>query len=348
MHKPEQSALNRLKQDDRSKKQLSDTIESLRETAKRFETGDKELKRIGVAELKEDPAKVLESMKDRLSDEDTAKLKALLEKSQEALNSEEAKKVIEEAKKKALAAAKPKSAATTKPPEKFGPSTFDKVPPPTPPTAQPAMAKIRTPAFFVDGDDITFPPNRDPQNPQRVLPPSDPRSRTYVVTGNAQVKTPSMVLEGDRIEMVASANGGGITAPSPAAKPAKGKPNDPVQPGIGSAEAEKKDAPFDRVTALGRVKILRILGGKTQTGKGGSMIYDKKSGTMILTDWPQAQVDGNVITGVTKDAKIILVPEGQPRTENCRVEQYDQAAAPTSPAEPKSAPTPPAKAKLAP
>jgi hypothetical protein len=76
------------------------------------------------------------------------------------------------------------------------------------------------------------------------------------------------------------------------------------------------------------------------------MIYDKKSGTMILTDWPQAQVEGKVITGKSKDAKIILVPEGEPRVENCRIEGYDEpvpAAPKGTPAAPKATPAPKAK-----
>ena len=331
VHKPEQSALNRLKQDDRSKKELSSVIEQLREAAKRNETAEKEVKRVNSKDLKDDPAKVLESMKDKLSSEDTAALKSAMEKAREALNSEDAKKVIDEARKKAASSLKPKSAATTTPPEKFGPSTFDKVPAPTPSAPEAVTAKRRIPGFFADGDSIIFPPTRDPAKPERVLPPSDPRSRTYIVIGSAQVKTASMVLDADRIEMVASAEGGGITGPLPAPKPAKAKTADPVQPGIGGADAEKKATPFDRVMATGRVNIVRIINGKTQTGKGGSMIYDKKSGTMILTDWPQAQVEGKVITGKSKDAKIILVPDGEPRMENCRIEGFDQPAAPAAP-----------------
>jgi len=65
---------------------------------------------------------------------------------------------------------------------------------------------------------------------------------------------------------------------------------------------------------------------------------------MILTDWPQAQVEGKVITGKSKDAKIILVPEGEPRVENCRIEGYDQPAPTPAPGgAPKTTPAPKAK-----
>lgn len=338
VHKPDQSALNRVKQDDRSKKQLDEAIEKLREAAKRNETADKELKRVNEQDLKDNPAKAIGAIKDQLSTEDTAQLKKTLEK---AVNSEEARKLADELKKKAVSSIKPKSGATTTPPEKFGPSTFDKVPGPVP-VAPEVTAKPKTPDFSVDGDSIIFPPARDPANPQRALLPSDPRSRTYVVIGHAQVKTPSMVLDGDRIEMIASVEGGGLQAPQPRPKPAKPKAGDPVRP-VSAAAEEKKPAPFDRVIATGRVRIVRIIDGKTETGKGGSMIYDKKSGTMILTDWPQAQVEGKVITGKSKDAKIILVPDGEPRVENCRIEGYetpDTAPAAASTGPPAAAPVP--------
>lgn len=322
VHKPDQSALNRLKQDDRSKKQLSDAVEKLQEAAKHNETAGKELKRINAKDLKEDPTKVIESMKDKLSPEDTAALKKAMEKAKEALNNDDAKKIIEEAKKKAAASIKPKSAATTAPPGKFGPSTFDQVPAPVPAVSEPAAVKARTPGFVVNCELFITPPANDPANPKRALLPKDPLSRTYVAIGNAQVKAPNLVLEGDRIEMIASEDGGGeglggLGVPKPA-KPGKQTMVDPVQPGMANQAADKKNAtPFERVIATGRVNIVRILQGRTQTGKGGSMIYDKKSGEMLLTDWPEGQDGDKVMVGTRKDSKIILVPEGQTRFENC-------------------------------
>ena len=337
VHKPEQSALNRLKQDDRSKKQLEEAIEKLREAAKRNETANKELQRIDGKDFKEDPAGMLEAMKDQISPETSADLKSAMGK---VLKSEEAKKIIEEAKKKAAASIKSKSTPTTTPPEKFGPSTFDKVPTPVPSVPEPVTAKRRTPGFFVNGDSIIFPPTRDPAHPDKPLPPSDPRTRTYVVIGNAQVKTPNMVLEGDRIEMIANADGGGITPSSQVPKPAKGKAGDPVVPGAGE---EKKPAPFERVIATGRVNIVRIENGKTQSGKGGSMIYDQKSGNMVLTDWPEAQEGNNVIVGTRKDAKIVLVPNGKSYNEGCTLRDLGEPKAPKSkaagpPAAPRAQP----------
>ena len=110
VHKPEQSALNRLKQDDRSKKQLEEAIEKLREAAKRNETANKELQRIDGKDFKEDPAGMLEAMKDQISPETSADLKSAMGK---VLKSEEAKKIIEEAKKKAAASIKSRSTPTT-------------------------------------------------------------------------------------------------------------------------------------------------------------------------------------------------------------------------------------------
>lgn len=325
VHKADQSALNRLKQDDRAKKDLSEALEKLREAHKRNEAADKEIKRVNARDLKEDPGKVIDSMKDQLSPEDTAALKEVVEKSKAALNNEDVKKVIEDARKKAAATAnsKPKTPTTTPPQEKPGPTTFDQVPAPVPVVAEPPGLKEKKPRSVVDGDTIILPPTQDPANPGRALPPSDPRSRTYVVIGNAQVKTPNMVLDADRIEVLASQDGeggGAGIASMPGKKPAKpAKPNavDPVQPGAGEAAEEKKAAPFDRVIATGRVNIVRIVNGKTQSGKGGSMIYDRKTDEMILTDWPEAQEGNQIIVGTRKDARIILVPKGRTRFEGC-------------------------------
>ena len=333
VHKAAQSALNRLKQDDRSKKQLEEAAAKLREAGQRQEAAEKEIKRIQAKDLQEDPAKVLKSVKDKLSPGDSAALQDAMKKAKEALGGDEAKKLLEEAKKQAAALASKAKKPGGAPPAKFGPSTFDQVPPPVPAEAPGAPAKRRTPGFLVTGDTIIFPPTQDPTHPERALPPQEPRSRTYVVAGTAQVKTPSMVLEGDRIEMLASAEGDGFAglkaaAPAPAPKPQPSRGLDPVQPGAGGAPAAgqagakaeaKKDAPFERVIATGRVNIVRVENGKTQSGKGGSMIYDKRSGNMVLTDWPEAQEGNNVIVGTRQDAKIVLVPNGKSYSEGCTV-----------------------------
>jgi len=355
VHKPEQSILNRLKQDDRAKADLDEAVAKLREAAKNNETAEKELKRLDLKSLKEDPAKALDSLKDQLSPEAAAELKATLEKAKQSLNSEEAKKMIEEAKKKAAASIKPKSAPTTTPPAKFAPSTFDQVPAPVPVQPEPVVAKRKEPAFLVNGDSVIFPPTQDPANPKRALPASDVRSRTYVITGSAQVKTPTMVLEGDRIEMIASPDGnaGGLPGANPEKpkSPSKGNNADPVKPGMNADdEGKKEDAPFERVIATGRVNIVQIQNGKTQSGKGGSMIYDKKSGNMILTDWPEAQDGTNVITGTRKDARIVLVPNGKSYSEGCTVRDLGapKPEKTDKPAKPAGAPAAAPKAQRVP
>jgi hypothetical protein len=338
VHKPEQSILNRVKQDERSKKQISDSAEKLREAAKRTETGEKELKRINPKDLMEDPGKVIESMKDKL---DPAALKELQEKAKEVLDSEDGKKLIEEVKKKANSS-KPKTATTT-PPGKFGPSTFDQVPLPVPAVTDVPQAKPRTPGAVVNGDSIIFPPSQDPANPERALPASDPRSRTYVIVGSAQVKTASLVLDADRIEFIKSqesgAEGIGGLGASPKKSPAKTKAIDPVNAGAGAAaQDEEKADPFDMIIATGRVNIVRIDKGKIVTGKGGSMIYRKKTGEMILTDWPEVQDGKNVLVARQKNAKIVLIPKGQPYSEGCELLTLDEAKSNGAAAKPAAPP----------
>ena len=336
VHKPEQSILNRVKQDERSKKQISDSAEKLREAAKRTETGEKELKRINTKDLMEDPGKVIESMKDKL---DPAALKELQEKAKEVLDSEDGKKLIEEIKKKANSS-KPK-AATTTPPGKFGPSTFDQVPLPVPAIADASQAKPRTPGAVVNGDSIIFPPSQDPANPERALPASDPRSRTFVIVGSAQVKTASLVLDADRIECIKSqesgAEGIGGLGASPKKSPTKTKAIDPVNSGAAAQDEEKAD-PFELIIATGRVNIVKIDKGKIVTGKGGSMIYRKKTGEMILTDWPEVQDGKNVLVARQKNAKIVLIPKGQPYSEGCELLTLDEAKSNGAAAKPAAPP----------
>ena len=90
--------------------------------------------------------------------------------------------------------------------------------------------------------------------------------------------------------------------------------------------------------ATGRVNIVRIENGKTQSGKGGSMIYDKQSGNMVLTDWPEAQEGNHVIVGTRQDAKIVLVPNGKSYSEGCTVRDLGDPKAERAPA---AAATPP-------
>lgn len=322
VHKPDQSALNRAKSDERNKQELQNVLEELRKTEKRNTAAGKQLDRLDTEQLQEDPAKTLQEMKDRLSPEDVARLKELQKKVTE---SPEAKKALEEARKKiqdAAASAKNKDKPTTTPPEKFGPSTFDQVPAPVPVPAEGAVPgqAAKNLRFMVDGNEVILPPSHDPAKPERALPPSDPRSRTYIVIGNAMVKTPNMVLEGDRIEAIASVEGGeGLNAkPAPAKKSAAARNSaDPVQPGINASAEEKKPPPFERILASGKVHIVRVLNGLTQSGKGGSMVYNSSTDEMVLTDWPEAQEGNRVIVGTRKDAQIILVPKGRSRFIHC-------------------------------
>jgi hypothetical protein len=348
VHKPEQSVLNRLKQDDRSKKELSDAIEKLREAAKRNESADKEIKRIDAKDLKDNPGKVIESIKDKLSPEDNAELKAAMEKAKEAMNSEEVKKALEDAKKKAAATIKPKSASG--PDEKLAPPpvSFDRVPAPVPAESGPFELKPRTPNSVVNGEKITLPPSNDPDHPDRPIAPSDPRGRTYIVTGNGQVKTPSIALEADRIECVKSPGAaddgfGGLGANKP--KP-KTKSIDPVKAGAGGAKPE--DEPFERIIANGRVNLVKIENGELVSGKGGSFIYDKKTGKAILSDWPQAQKGKTLWIGNRKDSLIVIVPKGQPFAENCRIETISDEKAGIAPSKPAPAAPVPPKAKPVP
>ena len=53
VHKPEQSALNRPKADARAQKDIDDAVDKLREAARKYEAGDKQMKRLDAKELQD-------------------------------------------------------------------------------------------------------------------------------------------------------------------------------------------------------------------------------------------------------------------------------------------------------
>ncbi len=345
VHKPEQSALNRPKADARAQKDIDDAVDKLREAARKFEAGEKQMKRIDNQELqdiKNNPDKTIDALKDKL---DPAKLQEIKDKAKEFSESEKGKKLLEDLKKKGAETIKPK-ASPAAPAGKFVPPTFDGVPAPQAAKASPSGLKPRKRTQSATADKIIGPPTSDPANPDRPISPDDPRGRTYVLDGNAQVKTPSMVLEAERITGVMSKGGELPGSKSPKSKE-KTKSIDPVQAGAGAAPGAKpEEEPFDSLMAEGRVNLVKMDKGDITTGKGGSLIYDKKSGRAVLTDWPQVQQGKTLWVATKKDATITIVPKGQPFSEGCRIETLEDnkppATAPkTADATPKSPAAPP-------
>lgn len=331
VHRPEQSALNRVKQDERAQKALEESKAALKDSDRRLDAAAKEIQRLDKDALKNDPQKALKSIAEKLSPEDTAKLKEELKKAgKEFLDSDEAKRLLEEAKKKGggkLDAVKKTQPAAS--PNSSGPpvpTTFDKIPAPVPLTvaALPPIPKRKI-GSIVYGDKILFPPGKDPDAPGKALSPSNPLGRTYVVTGNALFKTPSLVLNADRIECLMDAdqqgsNPFGKASPAPAAATTEKKERAPLSSETEASE-DKEDAPFERMVATGRVQVVQLDKGVTTTGNADRMVYEKKTGRITLTGWPSVQKANQKLIAEREGSVIVLIPgQDNPYSLHCKLE----------------------------
>lgn len=322
-------ALNLKKLDERSQSKLQETLRQLEEVARKYEASEREAKRLNGAALKDlkdvkDPKEAkekLEKLKDSLEPEDRSAVEDLvkeLKKTEEELK-EEAKKKIAEEKKKAAernASAKAKPRPEPSDPVQKPAVTFDQVPPaPTPkaPSAGEQLKgrKVIKPNEFIRAREIIAPGNRDPKNPDRVLPESDPRTRTYYLKGNVQVRTENFAQDSDELIIILPPGSSGLSGVSgedgeAAARPApKAKKGDPVRNSAGPID---EDGPqVERMIATGNVKVIRRdANGAIQTGAGGVMIYDGKTGDVLIKDWPEAQ-DGKAAFLPTRQSSEIIM-----------------------------------------
>jgi hypothetical protein len=91
-----------------------------------------------------------------------------------------------------------------------------------------------------------------------------------------------------------------------------GEKKKPAAPAAPSADPVKRptssiDSSIERIVARGRVRIMVVdENGRVQVGRGGSMIYEAKSGSFLIKDWPEAQVGNRLFKGETKNAVIRL------------------------------------------
>lgn len=362
VHKPEQSALNRAKQDERAKKALEESSAILKESIRKEQAAAKEGQRLNADQIKDDPEKALQTLKDKISPEDTAALKEDLKKTaKKVLDSDEAKKLIEEAKKKGASAVEDsKKSKPGNPPAQPGaplppPTTFDKIPGPTPVAATalpaPEKRKVKT---VVNGDEIILPPSSDPKHPGQALRPDSALARTYVISGNAQIKMEVMMVDADHIVCLKNAEsasqglGGLGAAPAPSAAPAPVAP-DKTKDGAASPDAKKDDdSGIESMVATGSVRVVRYDKEKVYHGKGNRMVYDQKGGTTTITGWPTVQQGNQIITAKQENSTIILPSNGgSPKFTDCTVKTVDDkktAQAPATPGAASPADTPAASA----
>ncbi len=187
---------------------------------------------------------------------------------------------------------KPASTASSKPAPPAG-RTFAEMAPPTilqtppEPTTRSAPLldgdRINLPAFTLDGkgsDDI--------------------RARTYVINGNCRVRQTTMALDCDDLTVILKEN-------ADEGKPAgKGKP-DPLS---ASAAAPPDDNQFERIDARGKVRLIFINGETIIIARGGSMIYEDRTGMFVLTGWPEFQRGEHCFIADRADAVLKLYKNG--------------------------------------
>ncbi|MDB6132751.1 MAG: hypothetical protein JWM59_994 [Verrucomicrobiales bacterium] len=325
VHKAAESALSRVQQDERAKKALEESAALLKESVRKGRAAAEEARRINKDQAKTDPEKTARSLKDKVSPQDTAAVKEQLKKTvKTVLNNDEAKKLIEDTKKSAAAAvdeaaqknkaSKPGTPSSTPLPP---PTTFDKIPGPAPAGAAtlPTPPK-RTATSMASGDRIVAPPAMDPKRPGQPIRPDDPLGRTYVITGNAQIKMPVMQVDADQIIFLQSVDhaGSGLL-------PGGGSP--PAKPqAAGGGQGKKDSNGLESMVATGRVRVVRLdpAKGKEYHGKGNRMVYDQKTGATTITGWPSLQQDNQLITAKQEDAVIVLYSNDQkPTFDNCNV-----------------------------
>ncbi len=341
-HKSELSALKTVKQDARSKEGLKKAMKIVEETATTNEALKKEAERLvkekesgGMKDAK-DLKKVVEGLKKEGGADPLDALKDIAREAKEAMG-DESKEVIKAVKDKVLKKKDGTPAVTAVPTR---PATFAGVPGPV--ALNPRKPVRMVISNVVDADEMIKPPSRDPANPDKVLPPSDPRTRTYILKGNARIRGKTFAADGDEIEVLYDEAHAGD--PSGGMKGKKGKTGkvatvDPVSPGAAAPGKPKEDAPFERIIIRGRARVMAIgKDGEVQVGRGGYMIYEKKTGHFILREWPEAQTGDKCFAADSKESVILLSQTEEVQLKDCSLipveREYGDADFPKTPDKP--------------
>jgi len=289
------AALNEAKQDERNKDRLKDAEASIKKALKNTDAAKAEIERMKkkdeVPEGKDAKA-TIERLKSSVDKNDTKELEALLKESTQAMR-DEIKAYQEKHRRETKPNPSPSAPAPTPDP---APVSFNNVAAPAP------MPLLKAPDFPagppVKADYAVKGPGRDPRNPDKVLPDSDPRTRTWVLTGNVHIRRPFMALDADEVDLLLyegeqAGLAGGEHKPAPAADALSSK--------------KRERGPFERIVARGRVRVMFVdRNGIVKVGRGGSMIYEEKSGIFLIKDWPEAELGNKLLRGSGKDAVIKL------------------------------------------
>jgi hypothetical protein len=282
--------LNKLKQDERARDLIKKAEAALKKADKNSSAAKAEVERMTkkdeLPEEKEARLK-LEKLKDSVDQKDMEEFERVFKEASETLR-EEYKTYREKQRSE-----KPSPAVPAPAPDP-APVSFDHVPAPAP------APLLKPPAFpvspMVTADNGIIPGERDPRHPEVVLPPKDPRRRTWVLTGNVRIRRPFFALDADEVDLLLkegeAANFNGTDKP-PSPDP--------------SGRAKREGGPFERIVARGRVRVMFIdKTGRVQVGRGGAMIYEEKSGIFLIKEWPEAEIGNKLLRGPAKSSVIKL------------------------------------------
>lgn len=300
VHSPEQSTLNTNKQDIRNKDELEKKAAEYAKAIKKSDAANREIERFkkGKSTSTDEDKARLEKVKKTVDENVPKELKDAIDDSKAELEDtfRKARAALRERNKGGKTQVKPVPEAENAP----GNVENIQAPSPIPVLKAPIFSLAPISADLMVGGMV-----RDPKDPERELPKSDPRTRTFLLMGTARFRQPGIsAMDADELDILFKE---GEAPGSPAET--KGPPSvDPVKAGA------KKSSPIERITARGRVRFMFVdKDGRVQAGRGGSMIYEEKTGLFILKDWPEAEFDNKIIRSLEKGAVIRLSLNG---TEN--------------------------------
>ena len=290
------AALNKAKQDLRNKDRVKEAEAAIKKALKNNDAAKAELDRMKKKEEvpgDKDARATIERLKNSVDKNDMKEFEALLKDSSEAMK-EELRAYQEKRRKEGRPETAPSPNVAPDPP----PVSFDSVPAPAP------MPLTKGPEFpvspMVKADNGIMCGEHDPRHPDVLLAASDPLRRTWVLTGNVRIRRPFMALDADEVDLLLKE---GEEANFNSAGGAKTDPpgSDPMGRG------KKKSGPFERIVARGRVRVMFIdATGRVQVGRGGSMVYEEKSGVFLIKEWPEAEIGDKLLRGPEKSSVIKL------------------------------------------
>lgn len=293
------AAVNEAKQDLRNKDRIKEAEAAIKKALKNSDAAKSELDRLKNKEEVpdgKDAKATIQKLKDSVDKDDIKELERLLKESTETMREEikEYQRKRREEGKGPLTPAAPSPSPAHDPP----PVSFDNVAAPAPIPLMKAPDFPQGPMVVAKHGIICG--ERDPRNPEVVLPENDPRRRMWVLSGNVRVRRPFMALDADEVDLLLKEGqspditGGGKTKPSaPSVDPA-GRP-------------KREDEPFERIVARGNVRVMFVdRNGVVKVARGGSMIFESKSGIFLIKEWPEAEIGDKLFVGPDKSSVIRL------------------------------------------